>query len=57
MATVRMAEGDTFAKILEWNAANRGKRPAIREKHLGISIDIWVPIVLVCEQTDTEQVA
>ena len=36
MATVRPAEGDTFAKILEWNAANRGKRPAIREKHLGI---------------------
>ncbi len=36
MATVRMAEGDTFAKILEWNAANRGERPAIREKHLGI---------------------
>ena len=36
MATVRPAEGDTFAKILEWNAAHRGKRPAIRQKHLGI---------------------
>ncbi len=36
MATVRPAEGDTFAQILEWNAENRGKLPAIREKHLGI---------------------
>ncbi len=32
----RSGERDTFPKLLSWNAAHRGTRPAMREKDLGI---------------------
>jgi long-chain acyl-CoA synthetase len=36
MATQPTLALDTFPRLLDWNAANRGNRPAIREKAFGI---------------------